>query len=108
MPSSGADLKYSTDVFEVIKPGVSQQVNIGAASVASTELAQTTTVVRLFATIDCFVTVDTDPTALTNGTSMFIPRGIVEYFAVRRRPKIAVIAADASQTGKLYITEGAE
>lgn len=90
--------------FEVIYPGTSQVVAFDA-SAQSAALGTNTSVVRLLCTQDCFVLIGQNPTALTNGTCMFLPAGIVEHVAVGGGLKIAAIKS--STAGNLYITEGA-
>lgn len=104
--SSKAFANQRENNFEAIIPGVSQLVAAAVASGQSAALGVGTSLVRLFSTVDCFILVGANPTALVDGTSMFLPGGIVEYFGVTGGQKIAVIAAGAS-TGSLYVTEGA-
>ncbi len=90
------------DTFEAITPGVSQGLAFTGASAQSTAVGETTTLVRLFATEDCFVKVGANPTAVAN-TSMFIASGIYEYIGIKPGEKIAAIRLTTS--GTLYITE---
>lgn len=105
------------DTFDAMIPGTTQNVAIGAASAQATAFQNTTSVVRLFSTVDCYVqfgsSVTGGPTA-TNA-SMFLPGGIVEYFGVpagaQSSPtanvpwQVAVTEATGA-SGTLYITEG--
>lgn len=92
--------------FDAFYPGVCQKVAVGAASAQSAALGAGTTLVRLFSTVDCYIQIALAPTALSDGTSMFLPGGIVEYVGVAiAGSKIANIAAGAS-LGTLYIAEG--
>lgn len=63
-----------------------------------------TTLVRIFATQDCFIKVGVNPTAIAN-SSMFVPGGIIDFIGVQPGDKIAVIRS--SSDGTLYLTEGA-
>ncbi len=92
------------DNFEAIIPGLSQTVAVGAASAQSTALDDNTTIVRLFATVDCFIAIGSNPTA-ASATGMFIPGGIIDFIGINKNDKIAVIRSSAS--GSLYLTEGA-
>ena len=92
-------------MFQVISPGASQAITTGAASVQAADFASGVTILRVFATQDCWIAFGTSPTAVVEGSSsMFLPAGIVEYFERKELEKIAVI--QASTAGKLYITEG--
>jgi hypothetical protein len=96
-----------TDIFQVISPGISSVVTVGAVSSTLSMPTSGVTVLRLFATADCFVAFGSSPTAAVEGSgSLFLPAGIVEYFERKDGETLAVIAAN-SATGKLYVTEGA-
>lgn len=93
--------------FEAIVPksGTSQKLNISASSVQGSAFTAGTTLIRLFATNDCYIDTGSNPTALADGTSMFIPGGITEYIGVQPGQKLAVI--QFSQNGLLFVTEAA-
>jgi hypothetical protein len=94
------------EMFQCVSPGVSQVLTVGAASVQSALPQPGVSIVRLFSTVDVWVSFGANPTAVAEGsTSMFLPAGIVEYFQISSNEKLAVIRNAAS--GKLYITEGA-
>jgi len=94
------------DIFQVISPGNSQVLTVGAASVQAAAFTEGVTIVRLFSTVDAWVSFGANPTALAEGSaSLFLPGGIVEYFQLGTGEKLAVIRSSAS--GKLYVTEGA-
>lgn len=111
MSSAEAGVKvgesYQDSGFPAIFPGDSQKVAIGSGSVQSSALSggtdSKTTVIRIFATQDCHIKIAANPTAVADGTCMFLPAGIVEYVGCAPTDKIAVIR-DASD-GYLYITE---
>lgn len=90
--------------FQALHPGTSQKVSVGAASAQSTALSENTSVAYVFSTVDCFIKLGANPTAVAD-TSMFIPAGILVPIGVSDGPKIAVIRKATS--GDLYITEGA-
>jgi len=97
---------FQNEMFQCISPGVSQALTVGASSVQSALPQAGVTIVRLFSTVDAWVSFGSNPTAVAEGaTSMFLPAGIVEYFEIRADEKIAVI--QNSTSGKLYLTEGA-
>ena len=83
----------------VITPGTSVLVSFDA-SVQSAAL--TATVIRLCATTDCHVAIAANPTAVADGTCMFLPANSAEYIRITSGQKVAAIK-DAS-AGKLYIT----
>lgn len=91
------------ETFEAIIPNVSQALAFSSASAQGSALALSTTLVRLFCSQDCFITVGSNPTALGDGTSMFIPSGIVDFIGVQGGQKIAAIRS--TNDGTLYITE---
>lgn len=102
-PRMGSDPR---DRFDAIFHGTSQTRSVGAASAQSAAVGANTTLVRLFATVDTWVHFGANPTAVTTGTSIYLPAGVVEYFGCAGSDKIAALAATAA-TGNLYITEGA-
>jgi len=64
-----------------------------------------TTIVRIVPTTACHVKIGANPTAAADGTSMYLPAGVVEYFGVKPGQKIAIIQDSA--VGNAFITEGA-
>lgn len=102
--STLADSISNIHGFQAIIPTNSQFLNFSTVSAQSTALSSTATIVRLFATQDCYVRISLNPTA-SNSNSLFLPGGIVEYFGVSPLHKIAAIRSSAD--GVLYITEGA-
>ena len=81
--------------------GPPQNVAIGSASAQSTAFAATAEVIRIVATVACWIQIAADPTATTNTT--YLPAGVVEYFHVQGGWKIAVLQASAA--GTLNVTE---
>lgn len=92
------------DTFEAIRPGTSQSLSFNGVSAQSNAVGIHTSIVRLFATQDCFIRVGENPTAV-GGTSMFVPAGIIDFIGVLPGDKIAAIRSVSD--GVLYITEGA-
>jgi hypothetical protein len=77
-------------VLAGIEPAITnQQLVIGAGSLQSAVLNETTTFVRLHADIPCRVLFGTNPTA--NGTHRRLSAGATEYLGVSPGLKIAVI-----------------
>lgn len=91
--------------FEAIYPGTSQKRSFTGTSAQSSALGAKTTIVRLYATEDCHIKTGANPTAVADGTCLFLPANSVEYIGVEPTHKVAVIQDTAS--GDLFITEGA-
>jgi hypothetical protein len=109
MTTSGAPVVggFQPTTFQAIFPGGSQKASFTGSSSQVSFTAQenpSPSVIRLFATKDCWIKIGTDPTALSDGTCVFIASGIVEYFGIPGNNKLAVISNGAD--GDLYITEG--
>lgn len=102
-PRSMKALAAQSQSFEAILPGTSQAVAFTGSSSQSAALGASTTLVRLFCTADCFIKIASNPTALADGTSMFVAAGIIDFIGVQPSQKIAVISNGTS--GTLYITE---
>ena len=71
------------------------------SSAQSAAVSDTTYVVRLVATQDCFVEIGPDPTATTS--SAYLPAGVVEYVSITPGHKVAALQSSAG--GNLYITQ---
>ncbi len=104
MSNSTKALGNQHESFEAIVPGASQALAFTNVSAQSVAVGANTTLVRLFATEDCFIAIGSNPTAAAN-SSMFIPSGISEYIGIAKGDKIAAIYSTTN--GTLYITEGA-
>lgn len=90
--------------FDAIYPtGTSQKVAFDS-STQSSAFAANTTLIRVIATQDCHLKFGTSPTALTDGTCVFLKAGLPEYFGVIGLQKVAAIKDSAA--GSLFITEG--
>ena len=86
-----------------ITPATSQKVAIGSGSAQSAAIAAT--VVRVVGTADCHLAFGANPTAVADGTCVFLPANVPEYFQVTSGNKLAVI--QDSVAGNLYITGAA-
>lgn len=84
-----------------IFPGTSQRLAVGGSSNQSAAFGETTGMIRLSPTTDCFVAFGANPTA-TNA-SLFLPAGSVEYFGVSPGEKIACL--QVSTAGHLNVVE---
>lgn len=92
------------DGFQAIYPGVSQKKAFNGTSAQSTAVGISTSIVRLVATEDCHLAFGTNPTAVADGTCMFLPADTECYIGIQPSHKIAVIQDSAG--GDLFITEG--
>lgn len=117
--STGAESEFNAPYFQAVKPGKSFYVNITNSSVQSPEFEQrpdatnedltvdNTTLISVFATQDCWVSLGTNPTAAagstSKGNSMFLPGGIKDFLGVKPGWKIAVVRDTTD--GLLHINE---
>jgi len=95
--------KMSTDgnarPIQAVRPSSAQNVTVSGASAASTAFIGN--LVRLYSSVDVYVTFGTAPVATTSG--MFLPAGYVEYFRCEPGEKVAALAPSGS--GTLNVTE---
>jgi hypothetical protein len=89
----------NAEAIPVVHPDSTETVSIGAGSLSSGTISSK--VIRLVATSDCHVAFGLSPTA--TGSSMFLPGGVVEYFAVADNEKVAVI--QNASAGTLFVTQ---
>jgi hypothetical protein len=90
----------NTSTFTRRSIGAGQTVAVGAASAQSATFPDLTQAVRCVSTVDCWIEIGANPTAVAT-TSFYLPAGSVEYFSASYTDKIAVI--QASGTGSLYV-----
>lgn len=88
----------NSKAIQVLQPGVTQTVTVGAASVA-TSTAFTSKVVRVVSTTDCHVAVNNTATS----TSCYLPAGVVEYYRVVPGETLNFIQNAAG--GTVYVTD---
>ena len=86
---------------QVIEPGPTQTVAVGASSAQSTALAVNTTLVRVFSDTLCHLAFGDNPTATSSDFPL--AADTEAYLRVQRTSKIAVIQNAAA--GTLWITE---
>ncbi len=84
-----------------IFPGTMSKVTVTSTSAQSVALGASTGLVRIAVSTDCFVAFGANPTAVA--TDMFMPAGLVEYFAVDPGTKVAFLRSTAD--GFASITE---
>lgn len=77
--------------------GAVQNVAIGASSAQSTAVSSSTKIVRLVATVDCWIVEGANPTA-SSTTGAYLPAGAPEYIRINPGDKVAVIQASSSGT----------
>jgi hypothetical protein len=97
---AGASIRES---FEAIYPGVSQKVAYDG-SVQSAALTAGVSVIRLVSTTACHVKTGSNPTAVADGTCVYLPANTPLMLGVSSGDKVAAIK-DATG-GNLFITEG--
>lgn len=92
--------------FQCIIPGISQMLNFTSSVAAiSAQFQPQTTVIQVFASADCFIQMGSSPSALADGTCMFIPQGIyINLGCFAGTNFISVIQRTVD--GILFITEG--
>lgn len=101
----------ATDRFahpiQVLEPGVVQNVAFNAASSTATtnNLQGPTVVVRLMATVDCYVACGPAASVSATTASMYLPAYMVEYFRVDANSTWKVAARGVAASGVLNVTE---
>jgi hypothetical protein len=93
----------SINTLPAISVGTCTKVAVSGSSAQSGAI--TAAVVRLVSSTDCHVKFGSNPTAVADGTSLFLPAGVPEYFQFGSGDKIAVI--QDSTSGNLFITAAA-
>lgn len=101
MPSVRATSLLSAG-FQAILPGDSHSIVTSGSSQVFAAFNARTSLIRLFATQDCFIQISMTPTAAS--TAVFFPGGFIEYFGISAGMQLAVIQSSVS--GTLYVTEG--
>ena len=86
---------------QALRLGSPQNVTIGASSAQSNAFAASTEVIRIVATVACWIEVGLNPTATNSKT--YLPAGVVEYLNTQGGWRIAVL--QAASGGTLNITE---
>ena len=86
---------------QALRLGAPQNVTIGGFSHQSTAFAASTEIIRIVATVACWIEVGLNPTA--TDTKTYLPAGVVEYLNTQGGWKIA--ALQAASAGTLNVTE---
>jgi len=86
------------------RPIAGESKTVAYTGTAGTTAALTSeaTSLRIVSTTDCFIEIDTNPTAVAN-TGMYLPAFVPEYIHVKDGP-IKVSAIRVSASGSLYVT----
>lgn len=84
--------------------GVSQKLAYTGTTAQSAAVGANTQLLRLVATSNCHVLVGSNPTAVADGTCLYLPLGIPQYVGCTPGDKVAAIQDSAG--GNLFITEG--
>lgn len=87
-------------IDDALTPGVSSKLAFAATSAATNAI--TGTIVRVVSTQNCHLAFGATPTAVADGTCVYLPAGMVQMFAVTSGNKIAAIQDSAG--GNLFIT----
>ena len=87
-------------IDDALTPGVSAKLAFTATSAQSAAIAGA--IVRVVATQNCHLAFGASPTAVADGSCVYMPAGNVQMFAVTSGNKIAAI--QDSTGGSLFIT----
>lgn len=103
--ASGMPYTETVRGFQAIIPGTCQKVSYTGTAAQSSALSLATTIIQLYATTDCWVKFGSNPTAVANdGTSLFLPGGMILYYGITPGNKLSVIRDSTS--GDLHVIEG--
>jgi hypothetical protein len=89
---------YQLGALPLIRPGVTQKLNVAAAAAASDVVGAD--VVRLMSTVDCHVAFGAAPVADAN--SLYLVANVPEYFGCLAADKVSAVRETVD--GVLYIT----
>lgn len=95
----------STYGFPAIYLGTNQALSVAATPTQSGIMADITTIVRVFSTVDCFIKIGVGVVATSSDT--FIPGGILQHFGVLKSPGTLLSVIAKNTVGSMYVTEGA-
>jgi hypothetical protein len=87
-------------VSDALTPGASSKLAFTGTSAQSSAIAGT--IVRVTATQNCHLAFGANPTAVADGSCVYLPAGQTQFFAVTSGNKIAAIQDSAG--GNLFIT----
>lgn len=105
MPSGMVIGSDDRENFQAVYQGTCQKLAFTGTTAQSAALNTATSVVRLVATQNCHVKIGANPTAVADGTCMYLVANVPEYVGVSGGDKIAAI--QDSSGGNLFIMEGA-
>ncbi len=93
----------ASNFFDALFPGTSQKLAFTATTSQSAAVGSTTTLVRMISTQNVHIKIGASPTAVADGTSMYLPLGVAIVVGVTPSDKIAAVRDSAD--GNLFITE---
>ena len=100
------DSKPYLNHFQVIVPGLSQTIAFGASSTpASNPITQGCTVIRLFATQNCFVRIEANSGVTATSSDIYVPGGIFQYYGIKKDAIYYIAAIRDTASGSLKILE---
>lgn len=88
--------------YQAILLGAAQSLTTSGTAVQSVPFQNKTSIIRLFATKDMYISIGLNPTATSS--DHFMPGGIIEYFTVLNGYTLSALQVSAS--GILYLSEG--
>lgn len=95
------------DVIQAIRLGDAQVLSVtSTGSVASSAFSDSTSLVRVVATVPVRIAVGLSATASTAADRTLLPANVVEHYTVRPSEVVAALATDAS--GEVNVTEAGE
>lgn len=84
--------------------GTAQTLAFTGTAATSTAFSADIQAVRLVSTVDCWVRVGDNPTAIDTGVDMYIVAGIPETFRIGPRYKVSAVRISGGSSGSLYVT----
>ncbi len=92
---------------QVLAPSLVQNISFNASGSTSTaaDLNPNTIVVRLMATVDCYVAIGPSGSVSATTASMYLPALSPEYFRVNQNAGLRVAARGVLGLGTLNVTE---
>lgn len=93
--------------IQVLEPGVVQNISFtNASSTATTNnLNGNTIVIRVVATVDCYVAVGPSASVVASSNSLYLPAFLPEYFRVDQNAGWKVAARGVTGSGVLNVVE---
>ncbi len=97
------------DAIQCVRPGAVQNIsfNTSGSTKCAAVLQPDTIVVRVIATVDCYVAIGPDASVTATTGSLYLPAFAVEYFSIPQndRGQWNVAARGVAASGTLNVTE---